>query len=86
MTANLTAPDPDFARLVRNTPPGMAYWAGTGPHGQTCKSCAHFGEIPSETRTGLVHRDRCALYQKQSDGHVGPKLPPNTPACKYFAK
>jgi hypothetical protein len=36
------APANDLDRQVRDTPPGMAAWAGTGPADRTCEQCRHF--------------------------------------------
>ncbi len=37
-----TAGDPELARKIAATPPGMAYWTATGPEGATCAQCAFF--------------------------------------------
>ena len=32
-----------YKRLVEATPPGMAYWLGTGPVGTVCEQCSFYG-------------------------------------------
>lgn len=90
---HLTEPNPDLARLVAQTPPGMAHWAGSGPEGTTCRNCQHFmGKI---RRTGIGVGDmqpgRCrrfiramkaALWRAVPVHHV----PPDTPSCSHFAE
>lgn len=84
MDAHLTEPNPDLARMIRNTPDGMAHWAGSGPEGKTCKTCAHYGAVfPREGTT--KYQDRCKLYQQRAGGRVGGKIPSATAACKYFS-
>lgn len=83
MDANLTEPNPELAKLIKQTPDGMAHWAGTGPSDKTCGQCKHLGAVyPHAGKTKYL--SRCQLYQRRANGRVGGKLPPNTPACKYF--
>jgi hypothetical protein len=83
-TDHLTEPNAELAEQVRRTPPGMAHWAGTGPAGQTCAGCGHYGYW-YETRTGKSGRraSACELYFRRCHTH-GNTLPAATPACKYF--
>ena len=71
----LTKPDKELARLVRNTVPGMAFWAGTGPSGTTCGMCKN-----------LVGRTtRCQKYYTMMNKKWGRKnIDINTPSCKYY--
>ena len=62
----------------RETPRGMAHWAGTGPAGMRCADCAHFS---NKTKT----KGRCSKFAKLMRKH-GPEFSGRTPACKYFAK
>jgi hypothetical protein len=81
MMDNLTQPDADLAHKIKSTVPGMAHWAGSGPAGAKCGGCAWFKSV---TR-GLGASTRCEKYSRMMDGRVGAKkLPPDTPACKYF--
>jgi hypothetical protein len=72
----LTVLDADLNELVRRTPPGMAFWSGTGPK-RTCGQCEHFGELVSK-------KYGCRLYTKQTGYEV--QLLKDTAACKYFLK
>ena len=53
------------------TPPGMAFWADTGPPGVTCESCWFY------------QKKRCRKY-KQLTGINGKHFPAYMPSCKYF--
>ena len=44
-------------RGFRDTPRGMAHWAGTGPAGMKCLSCVSFSK-----RSGV--KGTCAIYAK----------------------
>lgn len=73
----LTILDADLSKLVRQTPPGMAFWAGTCPASKrTCGQCEHYGE--------LSRKHGCRLYTKQTGREV--PLLKDTAACKYFSK
>jgi len=93
MTIVLTEPNPELAKQIRNTPNGMAHWAGTGPEGKTCKACIHHGTVhPRDGETPYSHipyshipySNRCKLYQQRANGRVGGKVPGSTSACKYY--
>ncbi len=55
----------------QETPPGMAFWVGTGPYGATCKGCTFY-----EGR-------RCLKYRRLT-GYRGKQFRAETPSCKYF--
>ncbi len=55
------------------TPPGMAFWADTGPVGKTCRDCVHYHQ----------KQGRCLKYQ-QLMGCKGKRFRADTPSCKYF--
>jgi hypothetical protein len=87
----LTNPDPEFARLVRQTPEScMMFWSGTcSDPDATCSGCKHFGyEGVVRKRNGTTgtrkHPSSCALYHKHTGRH-GKPFDPKTPACKYYA-
>ena len=74
--------------------PGMAFFAGTGPAGKTCGTCAHRG-YSRQSQRGTWH-DRlqqevfksyrtqgCAMF-KQLSGHHGPPVETDNKACKYY--
>jgi len=75
--------------LAARTPPGMAFWAGTGPKGRTCRECLHYsvegryGTPGGDHARGELTLGRCAKYSrtKRLDG---PKFRHSTPVCKYF--
>jgi hypothetical protein len=73
-TPNLTriegCPDRNSVR------PGMAHFAGTGPFGETCGSCAHLASTDRK-------KGRCAMFKKLA-GHRGEEVDKNNAACKYF--
>ena len=85
MDAHLT----DTPQNIRDTPPGMAFWQGSGPTGMRCQDCAFF---MGNRKTGalgveIVKEGRCKKYIKLvGRGGRAPvfPLPAATPACKYF--
>lgn len=81
---NLTAPNPELEKYERDTVPGMAFWAGTGPVGKTCGQCGNYGYYYEDSKRNSKHRDGCALFYKHTRKHAGTKLPESTPSCKYF--
>jgi hypothetical protein len=86
MLNHLTTPNPDLDRLIRQTPEGMMFWAGSA----TCGGCKHFGyEAATRNEAGNVvdtkrYPASCILYRKRTGRH-GKPLEQATPACKYFA-
>jgi hypothetical protein len=50
LNLKLTKPDPEFAQQLRQSTPGMAHFAGTGPLGATCGGCGYL--------TGFVRRGK----------------------------
>ncbi len=82
----LTVLDLEFNEMVKNTPSGMAYWAGTGPPGRTCRECRHFGQKKGDigyNTHGLLKNAKCAQYLSLSlrDGRA---IPHDSKACKFF--
>jgi hypothetical protein len=76
---------------INKTHRGMAHFAGSGPAGETCASCKHFGlwqEI--HNALGLLtgrkwHRGKCGKAF-QMTAAIGPMVPPETAACKYHER
>ncbi len=76
--------------LVKGTHVGMAYFAGTGPKGKTCRECAHWGATvrkhlyrnPVYSAPDLQHHE-CNKFTKMI-GRAGGKVPHEAAACKYF--
>lgn len=77
------------------TMPGMAYMAGTGPHGKTCGDCkfkgfSYQGRERVSQKTGEIyyqtHRSNgCEKnYELLGKKRPGADIPDRTKACKYF--
>jgi hypothetical protein len=88
----LTNPNPEFARLVQQTPEGMMFWSGTCiDRNATCAQCRHYGYtfvVRNDAGNAVDTRkypSSCALYHKHTGRH-GKPFDPKTPACKYFEK
>lgn len=75
--------------LARASYPGMAHFAGTGPHGSTCRECIFWEHGPHDYRAkngkhrGLIEPARCRKYRAITL-HQGDKIPDEAAACKYF--
>jgi hypothetical protein len=68
--------------------PGMASYAGEGPAGCYCKSCACFGVVAVQTGVDDVEINRtgCAIYAQRM-GHAAPTTRRDIrfcAACKHF--
>jgi hypothetical protein len=68
--------------------PGMASYAGEGPAGCYCKSCACFGSVAVQTGVDDVEINRtgCAIYAQRM-GHAAPTTRRDIrlcAACKHF--
>ena len=91
---NLTVVDRDFESKRRQTSPGMAHFSGTGPAGKTCRECAAWtgcgkedGYFARKGRHGGIIKPRpCAQYRALMQGDVGPGVPHDSRACKYFSE
>ena len=75
----------EISEACRLSPPGMAYFAGTGPAGAICKECSFFQYDAATPYTPM----RCAKYvaMMKTAGQNRPavfRVPPSTAACKYF--
>ena len=75
---------------MRETPPGMAYWKGTGPKGMRCRQCEYYVSGPRYIASSKSHAEgqlmpgSCHKYTILTHGLKGAKFPTETPACKYF--
>ncbi len=75
--------------LARASYPGMAHFAGTGPHGKTCRECGFWAHGPHDYRSkngkyrGLIEPATCNRYRAITM-QVGDKVPDDAAACKYF--
>ena len=70
-TQHLTARDAN----QEQTFVGQAYFAGTGPEGKTCGSCAHWQGKPQDKQ--------CVKFQFRGAQKSG-RVPSYALACKYF--
>ena len=81
MSRYMTSTNPTLEQQRRDTPDGMAHWAGTGAGGATCGRCLHHGEIGDGSK---LKKDRCLKYFSMMDGKVGGVIPKSTPACRHY--
>ena len=65
-----------YKRLVEATPPGMAYWLGTGPPDTLCEQCSFYGY-------DIQYPNSCHRYFLLTTQHGAP-LPISTPSCLRF--
>jgi hypothetical protein len=74
----------NVSRQQAITAPGMAYFAGTGPRGETCGKCLYW-KYRYLTANGAVARSNgCRKYYEMMNSKKGPDILPNLAACKYF--
>ena len=71
--------DPEVERGRRETPPGMAHWAGSGPVGAKCTDCRHL-DLAKDSK---IEKARCLKYALLMR-RLGKKFSKRTAACKYF--
>lgn len=78
-----------FDTMARATHPGMAHFAGTGPHGSTCRECIFWNHQTHDYRSkngkhrGVIMPAICKKYRALMH-YEGPKIPDEAQACKYF--
>lgn len=83
-----------FSHEAQKTEPGMAFFAATGPFGETCGNCRFLGYKTTSRKEyynsradswepRLVRRSGCEMFKKLSGKH-GPPISENLEACKYF--
>lgn len=60
---------------------GYAAAPGTGPKGETCKSCRHY----SGHRRSKIYR-KCGLVRARWTGGPGTDILARSPACSYWEK
>lgn len=78
----LTVLDQQFQAMVKETPSGMAYWAGTGPQGRTCRECVMY-KADGYNASNLLKPAKCRKYTELSH-REGKSFPHDSKACKYF--
>lgn len=62
-------------------PNGYAAPPGTGPAGETCKTCEHY----SGRRLSKIYR-KCGLVRERWTGGPGTDIFARSPACRYWEK
>jgi hypothetical protein len=80
-----TAP---FDRVARETHPGMAHFAGTGPQQKTCRECSFWDHGENDYRAsgnyrGLIKPARCRKFRALMNVD-GARIPDETAACRHF--
>jgi hypothetical protein len=60
---------------------GYAALPGTGPVGETCRSCKHYAHV----KYAKVYR-KCALIEKRWTNGPGTDILARSPACHYWEK
>ena len=80
----------EIERQLVVTYEGMAFFADSGPAGETCRNCLFFGYFKSVyNKAGVVARSvrtrGCAKY-RQLTGKNGPPIPASAASCKYFER
>lgn len=83
---HLTEPhDERMARLMRQTKPGQAHWAGTGPEGKRCHGCANWKPdgATGYTAKGDLRAGRCAQFRRMT-GKQGAAFSHWQLACRFF--
>jgi len=87
LTPYLTRPQGEaLASQQAATVPGMAFWAMTGPEGETCRTCKFWGVSSRFRRNpeGYLLPRRCMMFTRLSHGAIGAGIPDAQAACKYF--
>ncbi len=70
------------------TPDGMAFWQGTGPSGETCRTCISFEpdgyySAHSAKRASTLKPGRCRKYKSLAQRQGAP-IKASLLACKYW--
>lgn len=88
---HLTSLNPEIDRAQRNTFPGQAHFGGTGPQGSVCRECNHWtgcgreaGYYAKRGMSGGGLKPRACGKFKALTHDIGPPIPFDAPACKYF--
>lgn len=91
LSQHMTDAGDDLNKMAPRTPPGMAYFIGTGPAQATCEGCRHF--LGKARRSGIgkgeIQPGRCREYMRmmRSKGMLTApvyKLLPETAACRHW--
>jgi hypothetical protein len=76
-------------RLAANTHKGMAHFAGSGPDGETCRTCVFWKFEKRYFSKGGRHGGQlkpcaCRKFKELMNGTTGAEVPHNARACKYW--
>lgn len=83
--------DAELVRQIKQTRPGRAHFAATGPFGASCKDCVFFGysrvfrNKAGDVVKTMFQRNRCGKFLALTGRHGNP-IPPGTEGCKYFER
>jgi hypothetical protein len=80
----------ELEHQIRQTHPGQAHWAGSGPLDCVCGECAHLGYWRQirNSHGEVVHTRKasgCAMFHRLTGGH-GPAVPASAGACRHFQR
>lgn len=82
--------DDEWERRARKSPPGMADVQGGALPGVICFQCRFFrwhkGDYYAKggKHGGMAKPAMCAKFQQMMNENKSPKVPADTPACRYF--
>jgi hypothetical protein len=63
--------------------PGMAFFAGSGPPGETCGDCLHRGYYRLNGKGKSCRTTGCRVFKTLTGKH-GPSVNKDNRSCKYF--
>lgn len=72
---------PGKKKRASTKPNGYAMRPGTGPEGETCKTCRH--RVPNENRTARTYW-KCAKMRHTWTGGTGTDVRASSAACKLW--
>lgn len=78
----ITAPEPvanPTKKRRKTEPKGYAAPPGSGPKGETCKSCAHYSGV----QLAKLYR-KCGLIRERWTGGPGTDIRAGSPACAFW--
>src|SRR5689334_19496341 len=81
--------DPELTRQLRQSVPGMAHWAASGPFGCCCQDCDHYGyHKVVRNKSGDVvkstFRKNCYGQFHKLTGAHGTPISKSTEACRHY--
>ena len=84
----LTVVDKILDEQAAKTPVGMAFWAGTGPKGKTCRECRFYTfngyKSARGNKGGQLKNSPCQKFIALTNGVDTNRIPYDTSSCKYF--